>query len=257
MDYALKMTFLGSGSAFTVNDDNYQSNILLESAAGRRLLLDCGTDARFSLNEQGYSYRDIDDVYISHLHSDHIGGLEWLGLSTIFDPSCKPIRLFISSALRKDLWSHALKGGMGTLEYQHATLGHFFDLSEVGRNGNFTWENITFSLVQTVHVVNAYEFMPCFGLLFKVAEKMIFFTADTQYAPQQLHDVYKAADIIFHDCETAERKTKVHAHYTELLQIDPELRKKIWLYHFNPHNPYDARQDGFQGFVKKGQIFYF
>ena len=27
----------------------------------------------------GLGYADIDAVYISHLHADHVGGLEWLG----------------------------------------------------------------------------------------------------------------------------------------------------------------------------------
>ncbi|CAM5198089.1 Ribonuclease BN (tRNA processing enzyme) OS=Ureibacillus acetophenoni OX=614649 GN=SAMN05877842_12234 PE=4 SV=1 [Ureibacillus acetophenoni] len=35
-----------------------------------------GTTLRTSLTEAGYRYTDIDFVYISHLHFDHVGGLE-------------------------------------------------------------------------------------------------------------------------------------------------------------------------------------
>ena len=56
----MKLVFLGSGSAFTVGHDNYQSNMLMVSKSGKCLLLDCGTDIRFSLNEQGYKHSVID-----------------------------------------------------------------------------------------------------------------------------------------------------------------------------------------------------
>src|ERR1700733_4386232 len=99
----MKLTFIGSGSAFTLGANNYHSNMLLENAHGERLLIDCGSDARHSLHEAGFSYHDIHDVYISHLHADHAGGLEWLGFTTKFDPTCseKP-NLYISETLVHD-----------------------------------------------------------------------------------------------------------------------------------------------------------
>ena len=92
----MKLIFLGSGSAFTM--DNYQSNMILETetteveslslshkgvdvdvdlaTTRKRLLIDCGSDIRWSLAEQGLSYKDIQNIYISHLHPDHFSGLE-------------------------------------------------------------------------------------------------------------------------------------------------------------------------------------
>ena len=74
---ATRLTFAGAGSAFTTDADNFQSNMVIETAEGR-LLIDCGGDARHSTKALGLKPRDIDAVYISHLHADHIGGLEWL-----------------------------------------------------------------------------------------------------------------------------------------------------------------------------------
>lgn len=73
----MKLVFLGSGSAFTMQ--NRQSNMIIE-LNGRKLLIDVGSDIRFSLKLMGYNFKDIDEVYLSHLHADHIGGLEWLNL---------------------------------------------------------------------------------------------------------------------------------------------------------------------------------
>ena len=36
----MKLTFLGSGSAFST--DNYQSNMLIETADDKKMLYDCG-----------------------------------------------------------------------------------------------------------------------------------------------------------------------------------------------------------------------
>ena len=63
-----KLIFLGSGSAFTVGANNFQSNILLVTEQNHKLLIDCGTDIRLSLYAAGLSYLDITDIYISHLH---------------------------------------------------------------------------------------------------------------------------------------------------------------------------------------------
>ncbi|MEC4984711.1 MAG: ribonuclease Z, partial [Oscillatoria sp. PMC 1076.18] len=62
----MKLVFLGSGSAFTIGGDNFQSNIIIESENEKKLLVDCGSDLRFSLDALGLSYLDITDIYISH-----------------------------------------------------------------------------------------------------------------------------------------------------------------------------------------------
>ena len=147
----MKLIFLGTGSAFTM--DNYQSNILVDAPEGR-LLIDCGGDARFSLAEHGVSATGITDVYISHLHNDHIGGLEWLGLTTYFagskdDPSRRP-RLHVHHSLVEDLWL-SLHGGMGTLQGRVANMETYFDVRPIVRNGDFTFAGTTFRTVQVVH----------------------------------------------------------------------------------------------------------
>src|SRR3982751_6023894 len=99
----MKLTFIGTGSAFTVGHHNYQSNMFLETQ-GDRLMIDCGSDARLALHDLGLSYQDIGSVYISHLHADHSGGLEWLAFSRKFDPNCLKPHLYIQEALSDILW---------------------------------------------------------------------------------------------------------------------------------------------------------
>jgi len=111
--------------------------------------------------------------------------------------------------------------------------------------------------VQTMHVVDAFEFMPSFGLIITVDGMKVYITTDTQYAPKQLKDFYAMSDVIFHDCETLSFLTGVHANYQELVHLPADVKSKMWLYHYNMGELPDATADGFKGFVNRGVVFDF
>lgn len=257
----MKIKFAGVGSAFT-DERYYQSNILIQKN-DKNLLVDCGTHAQFSLKEAiGVNNMNIaekiDALYISHAHADHIGGMEWLGFCSYFNPnSPKKIDLYGNSDMMKDLWDKSLSGGMETIDGEVAHLTTFFKCHSIPINDSFIWQDITFTPVQTVHIVSGFGFKPSYGLMIqeKDSKQKVFITTDTQYAPSQLVNFYKSANYIFQDCSTAPFKDGVHAHYTELIQLDEKIKKKMFLYHYQPDPKQDAKEDGFRGFVEKGQTF--
>jgi len=251
----VKLTFLGSGSAFTVGSDNFQSNMLLESDSGAKLLIDCGTDIRFSLHKLGYSYTDITDVYITHLHADHVGGLEWLGFGTHFHSNCGRPNLYLSHTMVHDLWHRSLVGGMRSVQSVVTDLDFFFNVHPIHENHIFSWEDINFHLIQTVHALNGFSLMPSYGLIFNINDQTILISADTQFCPALMAKFYKNADLIFHDCEISQRHSGVHARYQDLLTLDKSIREKMWLYHYEPLKLPDTKKAGFRGFVKRGQCF--
>jgi ribonuclease BN (tRNA processing enzyme) len=252
----MKLIFLGSGSAFTVGTNNYQSNMILESPQGHRLLIDCGSDARHSMHEQGLTYKDIQDVYISHLHADHVGGLEWLAFQTKFDPFCQKIRLHLSEQLVEPLWDHVLSGSLCCLEGSSPKLSTFFEVDPIPHNGYFLWQKVKCQIVQTIHTICGYSLVPSFGLLLDINGFIVFITTDTQLAPNQIQDLYRKAHLIFQDCETSAHRSGVHAHYQELVKLEPEIKEKMWLYHYSDDPLPNAKKEGFKGFVQKGQSFH-
>lgn len=251
----MRLTFLGSSSAFCIDPNNYQSNILLTSATGRRLLIDCGTDIRFSLAKQGLNYRDVDDIYISHLHADHVGGMEFIGFASMFDPECAQLGLYISESIADELWTNCLAGGMSATDDKCCTLSDYFQVHAVSNVGKFVWEGIEFNLVSANHVDGKEKSMHSFGLFFTVGDKSVYLTTDTKFSPQKLGRYMEDADLILHDCETSRNASGVHARFEDLVSLPDSIKKKIWLYHYDDGPLPDPLESGFCGFVRRGQIF--
>jgi len=256
----MQLMFLGTGSAFCVTPNNYQSNLLLTSPSGRRLLIDCGSDVRHSLKAAGLTYSDIDDIYISHLHADHIGGLEYMGFSCKFDPAAELPNLIISNQIGDKLWNKSLAGSMTINEDEDpSTVSTYFKYRPVPSENHFQWEGIDFTLVPTKHVVGHNYTVLSYGLLFKINNTKIYLTTDTKFDPIGLASVLDDADLIFHDCEATGFPTGVHPHYSELVTLPARLKSKIWLYHYDDLNIQrpNAVMDGFLGLVDAGQTFTF
>jgi len=264
----MKIVFLGTGSAFTLA--NWQTNILVERN-GKNLLIDAGSDIRHSLHAAELSYKDIDAVYISHLHGDHSQGLEYLGFCSWFDPSFKTDRgkiiLYGNGDLLRRLWDKCLSGAMESVQGRMMELQDYFDVRPVRPNESFIWQDIESQLVQTIHVMNGFVIVPSYGLIAMDPDssKRVFFTCDTQHAPAQIMDFYKMADVVIQDCETTPYCSGVHANYSELRGLPAGIKTKMVLVH-SQDNVLDsssetgldakweekAKSDGFLRFAHRG-----
>lgn len=258
----MRLTFLGSGSFFC-GTKNYHSNLLLETYNNKKLLIDCGSTCAFALAEAGYNIKDINAVYISHLHDDHAGGLEWLGYGSYFTPGMTKPELFAHESILAQLWEGKLKVSMEHLTEVKADLSTYFNVRRI--KNTFEYDNVKFRLVPAIHVINnVIGHLYTYGLFFEVNGVKIYFTADLTYAQKEVDALdwdmdehwknYEEADYIFHDCETI-NMSMVHAHYDFLKDFPEAIKQKMYLYHTQGSVQPDAVSDGFLGIVRKGQVF--
>jgi len=260
----MKITVVGCGNAFSYK--NYNQSFLLEEG-NQKLLIDCGTRTPMALHNLGIDINSITDVYISHQHGDHCGGLEefaflrydWVGRPVTYDDNRRSKnyapRLYCNEKLIIDLWEHNLSGALDSMEGFDATLETYFIPIPIKANQKFQWQTWQVSLVQQIHIMTGSVIKNTFGLFFEKAtnplsSKKLFFTTDAQYfQPEQVKIFYDKADIIFQDCEcigcntqTKEMifKSGVHANYGQLagwknvnaMKLDENTKKKLWLSHY-------------------------
>jgi ribonuclease BN (tRNA processing enzyme) len=299
----MKVTALGVYSAFAVGSYNpdgsyipkWQSNFLIEfKTKGKvrddifRLVIDFGSDIRHSLAYQGLKLGDIDAWYCSHPHADHIGGIEGIALSTIFNPfwnihktdwlrntdghldsvsdrlfdgreipdDCKPTIMGHKTVL-DELWVAAAPGLQTLQGVEQVSLNTYFDVSILKSNeaitikdGERSWKIDT---VLSTHVVAGTTLMPSFGLRFRSSDgKNILFPTDTLWMmPPNMAGFYKRADVIYQDCETGV-KSGVHSHIDDIRLADPEIKKKCHLYHYTSDPIVDEGE--FKSILRIGDI---
>ncbi len=230
----MKLIFPGTGSAFAKK--NYQTCMIIRQNE-KNFLIDAGTTAQPALDAIKMDYKDIDALYITHLHADHAGGVEWLAFCTYFDPSVEnKIQLFGNGELLRKGWNNTWKGGLESVQGKVLSLNDYFDVNMIRPNDSFIWEGIKFQIVQSVHIMNGYAIVPTYGLMITdpETERKIYFTGDTQFNPNQIMDFYKESDLIIQDCETLPFCSGVHANYLELRsdKVPDEVKQKMMFVHY-------------------------
>jgi ribonuclease BN (tRNA processing enzyme) len=123
----IKVVALGTGAAFTSKN---QTNLIVEIPVVengvkkiRNLLVDGGSTLRSSLPEAGYSEKDITDIYVTHHHSDHDGGIEEFAQKALY--------IFKNKAnlyILEDRYHDFIDRFKGGLHNQGNTLETFFNV---------------------------------------------------------------------------------------------------------------------------------
>jgi len=245
----MKLIFLGSGSIEFDDFTNFQSNMLLESDKGRRLLIDCGADCRYSLDKLGLTYRDIHEVLITRVGLEQSGGLIWLGMQRMFNPECKPPILHLDMNLHPYLWDHYLSAEMESIQSQVARLETFFDVRLMTDKAPFSWDRFHFTFFR-----HSSE-KEILGVAIDDRESHILICFENELFLE--YDVYEKFDIIFQSCRTRSESVLPQSHIQALAKLPDTIKSKMWLYHFDPGELPNAKDQGFLGFVSRGQEFAF
>jgi len=185
--------FSSDNSSFIIHLDKDNTKFLLDDENnGLKLLFDCGPNAFHYIKENDL---DIRDVYISHTHFDHIGGLEQLIFYNYFIKG-NITRIYCADEVKEELEKILdINRIYDNGELVEKTLYMFFDLTKrLHMSKNYTYE-----FIKGNHVAK-----PNYGLLIKANTKALFISGDTKACDNIKHRIndikkegYKLT--VFHD----------------------------------------------------------
>lgn len=254
----MEITPLGVGSAFAKTLDN--TNFLIRPGEGEPFLLDCGHTATRALTRLGVSLDEIDSLLLSHLHADHIGGLEEMGFSGIFMRGRK-VRLVHPEPLAEYLWANCLSGGMGQRlknsegHFFDADIATYFDVSMIGRDESVRFGSIEVTPFRTPHIPGR----PSWGFFMVdgATGGRVMFTCDSQLSMNNLEKFGARADAIFHDCQLDGDGEGIHTGLAELVDLPDAYRSKIILVHYGDAWPEYVGKTGPMRFGLQDYVYRF
>jgi ribonuclease BN (tRNA processing enzyme) len=256
----LRITFLGSGGAFTDYRVNYHNNALVDTEEGP-VLLDCGTTAAQSLRELGVHATALRAILFTHLHADHaspeqliwermylpphpgegpaFAHTELVGPEDLIDPLCRSLEPFLDPF--SDPHGEARSGAIEALLRRHRT-----QETEIG--------GVRFRWFRVPHVVGAHVDKAAYGIEIRDRHRRVWWSGDTTFSPGWIAEAAEA-DRIFHECMFARPfRGTVHTHFAELCTLPASLRGQVTLMHHTAV-PEGQELTGFAGAARRHEVF--
>ncbi len=230
----MQATFIGTGNAFS---RRYGHTNALVEAGEIRMMIDFGHLAPIRLEKYNRNLAEITHVLISHVHSDHTGGLEELAFLSHFIHHRKPT-LLLPQGLGEQLWEHSLRGGLEWIsdksgEPLQGTLDTYFNRVDLGTD----WHDlgpICIRVFRTDHVPEK----DSWGFIVRdtaSGDQMIFGCDTRTLHPELLEDPLSedfAKGPIFHDCQLSEvGPWSIHIGLNDIA-YPPAVQERIVLVHY-------------------------
>lgn len=204
------LKFFGDGGAFSVNRGQ---NCAFYFSGKTMIILDCG----FCCLEKiitNKMLKNIDEVqiFITHLHNDHIAGLTTL--IEFMDYCCSNL----------------------TYKIFYPNARNLIKLIELMRGRDM--KNLVSQPKQSQFLVEVLEqeHMPfSYGYILKIDDKTIFYSGDAKHVNQRALELFLSGeiDLMYHEV-TLTNSSGVHTSLEELEQkIPPKLRNKVYCMHLS------------------------
>jgi ribonuclease BN (tRNA processing enzyme) len=218
---------LGVGDTFS---EVHHPTAFLLQAEGFSLAIDCPDSYRAVLRDaarttdRGLSLADIDDVLITHVHGDHMNGLEGVAFFKRFAQG-KRVVLHTTPEAAAVLWEQRLRAPMEHLWdgrcLQRLRFEDYFELHLLAWSGESRIGPFRVLTRRTVHHV------PTCALLIEHGGRTLGYSSDTAFDPS-LVDFLSSADLILHETNLG----PAHTPWQSLVELPQDLRRRMRLVHY-------------------------
>lgn len=208
-----KLKFLGRGSAFNTKEGNTSAYYIVNN---HLILFDCGesTFERIIKTNILENIKKI-DIFITHLHSDHVGSLSSLIYYLYYIKNIVPCITY--------------KDSKRLIEYLNIT-GNFDGY--IINTEKKVIENIEIIPKETSHteiIKNGKNIFLSYGYYINFNNNKIYFSGDTNEIAVNLDEI----DILYQDCCSYDEVT-VHLSFNKLLDlVDKKYRHKVYIMHID------------------------
>jgi ribonuclease Z len=200
----MKIIFLGTGNALSITR---QMTAILFVFGRKAVLVDCGDGMGTVRNilKAGITLSQIDDIFLTHAHGDHISGIANVLFSKLVRGRKEKVRVFGN----KDTIKIAKEIVFGTHDFLNR------EKSRIAFVPMTTRKQVTLPYGATVRAAlvpgQKESVVPCFAYRFESGGKKVAFTADMISNPA-FDRLAKGIDVLIHECAGLnQNRDEIHA----------------------------------------------
>lgn len=200
----MTVILLGTGTPF-VDAERFGAAVLVE-AGGKKLLFDCGRGAVIRLKQAGVRHEEIDALFLTHLHSDHVVGIPDLWLTAWFQGRKTPLKL-LGPAGTRSMAEHlreAFAFDIGTRSSHGLPReGANIDAQEIATDGDKVYgvDRVRVTAFEVDHG----PVKPAFGYRVDYAGHSVVISGDTNFSDNLVNHA-KGTDCLIHSAWSASAK---------------------------------------------------
>ncbi len=236
----------GVGDAFSRR--HWGTNFLCRKD-GFVLAVDCPDSYRRALRDNAFDHdgdtldaHHIDALFLTHLHGDHVNGLEMLLAYRKFIAGGK-LPLWTTAEVAEVLWEKRLKVSLGTMFdgefYNEMHFDDYVDLHVVNWGSPVAIGPFELETRRTIHHI------PTAGVRIGDGEHVLGYSCDTAWDPDHVAWL-SSADLIIHETSLGPAHTPLH----RLQELPADVRRKLLVVHY----PDSVVPNGDLRFAEEGAV---
>lgn len=224
---AFEVIPLGVGDTFS---EKHRPSALLLRYDGVSLAIDCPDMYRSALRAASersclaLGLEDIEHVLITHVHGDHMNGLEGAAFFKHFAQG-RRLGLVTSPEVRSVVWDQRLVASMGQLwngeSFRSLGFDDYFEYTPLDWRGAIEIGPFRIRCRRTIHHV------PTSALLIEAGGRTLGYSSDTAFDPS-LIEFLSAADLCIHETNYG----PAHTPYESLAALPEATRARMRLIHY-------------------------
>lgn len=229
---AFELMIGGVGDAFST--DHYGTHFLFRKD-GFILGIDCPDLYRRALRDNAFERSgggrvetgDIDAMLITHLHGDHVNGLEMTATYRRFFLRKPPWPLYANPQVLDQLWDRRLAVSMGRgwdgesfVDLQPEEFFEFYPLD---------WDNSTSVGPFEIDIRRTRHHLPTSALRIHDGDATLAYSCDTMFDEALIEWLAEESELILHEASIS---GEVHTAVPSLQQLGADLRDRLLLVHY-------------------------